>query len=61
MKICSFAVAVAVVVAVNGDSLQVASSLWEDAALRSQIAEAFTALVEASSATPRRRLARAAR
>lgn len=46
MKICSFLVAATVVVAVNGDSIRVAKSLWEDAALRSQIAEAAVELVE---------------
>lgn len=46
MKICSFAVAMAVVIAVNGDSAQVAKSLWEDTALRAQIAEAAAELVE---------------
>ncbi|MDH5410045.1 MAG: hypothetical protein OEY16_01545 [Alphaproteobacteria bacterium] len=46
MKICSFVVAMAVVLAVNGDSVQVAKSLWEDAALRSQIAEAASELVQ---------------
>lgn len=46
MKICSFLVAATVVVAVNGDSVQVAKSLWEDAALRTQIAAAAVELVE---------------
>ncbi len=46
MKICSFVVAIVVVIAVNGDSAQVAKSLWEDTALRAQIAEAAAELVE---------------
>lgn len=46
MKICSFVVAAAVVVAVNGDSVQVAKTLWDDAALRTQIAVAAVELVE---------------
>jgi len=46
MKICSLVVAVAVVVAVNGDSVQVAKTLWDDAALRTQIAVAAVELVE---------------
>ncbi len=46
MQLCSFIVAVLLVVAVNGDSVQVAKTLWQDATLRAQIANAAVELVE---------------